>query len=133
MRPRWYGRSWRRDRPWRYGWYTSGPARWSWWNRSSVGWGITSLASAAVIAAAIDNAIDNNRTTVTVDDSPYDLVVGSVEATGDQTATFSFTLDSNAYEANADCGSGLLDGQAPDSPEEAQLLNAACQVAFGAS
>ena len=65
-----------------------------------------------------------------VDDSPYDLVYGSVEATGAQTVTFRFTLSGNAYQASADCGSGLLDGQAPDSPEEAQLLNAACAVAF---
>ena len=133
VRPRWWGRGWRRDRPWRYGWYSNGPSRWGWWNRNAVGWGITSLASAAVIASAIDNAIDDDRPTVPVNDSPYDLVYGSVEATGEQTATFNFTLSGNAYQATADCGSGLLDGQAPDSPEEAALLNAACSVAFGAS
>ena len=131
VKPKWWRSGWRRARPWRYGWYNSGPARWSWWNRSSIGWGITSLTSAALIAAAIDNAINDDRPTVTVNDSPYDLVYGSVQATGDQTATFSFTLAGNAYQASADCGSGLLDGQAPDSPEEAQLLNAACEVAFG--
>ena len=131
VKPKWWRNGWRRARPWRYGWYNSGPSRWNWWNRSSVGWGISSLAGAAVIAAAIDNAINDDRPTVTVSDSPYDLVYGSVEATGDQTVTFSFTLSGNAYQASADCGSGLLDGQAPDSPEEAQLLNAACEVAFG--
>ena len=132
VKPKWWRSGWRRARPWRYGWYSSGPSRWSWWNRNAVGWGITSLAGAAVIASAIDNAIDNDRPTVTVDDSPYDLVYGSVEATGDQTVSFTFTLSDNAYQASADCQSGLLDGQAPDSPEEAQLLNAACEVAFGA-
>jgi len=32
---------------------------------------------------------------------------------------------------NADCRQGTLDGRNPSTAQEAELLNAACQVAFG--
>lgn len=129
-RPRWWGSSWATNRPWRYGWYSGNPGGWGWWRGSSVAWGITSLASAAIIASAIKNAVRSNQSTIDVNDSPYQLVYGSVQAIGDHDATFSFLFEGSAYQATANCKNGLLNNRSPDNPEEAQLLNAACQVAY---
>lgn len=130
-RPGWWGPSWYRSRPWSYGWYSSGYNRWGWWNGSSVAWGITSLASAAIIAAAINNALQQNQPTIAVSDSPYQLVFGSVNAVGSDEVTFTFLFGDTPYEARANCRAGTLNGRQPVNPEEAQLMNAACQVAFG--
>lgn len=129
VRPGWWGPSWVRARPWRYGWYR-GPASWGWWNGSSLAWGITSLAGAALIAAAINEAVRDDASTIAVAESPYQLVFGSVTPGGDHDVTFSFLFEGSAYQASADCRSGLLNGRSPENPEEAQLINAACQVAY---
>jgi hypothetical protein len=53
-----------------------------------------------------------------------------VTATGD---VVSFEAD-NGYDTvrfNANCRDGTLNGGTPRNANEAQLLNAACQVAFG--
>ena len=39
--------------------------------------------------------------------------------------------DSPPVKGAANCQQGLLDGQVPSTPDQAQLLNAACQVAYG--
>jgi hypothetical protein len=129
-RPSWWGPSWYRSRPWRYGWYNGGYNRWGWWNSSSVIWGITSLASAAIIGAAINDALRQNQSTIAVTDSPYQLVFGSVNAVGSDEVTFTFLFGDTPYEARANCRAGTLNGRQPVNPEEAQLMNAACQVAF---
>ncbi|MCP9774298.1 hypothetical protein [Cyanobium sp. WAJ14-Wanaka] len=66
-----------------------------------------------------------------VPNTNYQLLFGSVQATGTSTITFVVNSDGNNYSLNADCQSGLLNGQAPSSAQEAQVLNSACQVAFG--
>lgn len=129
-RPGWWGNGWVSARPWRYGWYTGNPGAWGWWGGSSLAWGISSLASAAIIASAINNAVQNNEPTIPVTDSPYQLLVGSVAAVGDHDVSFSFLFEGSAYQASADCRDGLLNNRSPENPEEAQLLNAACQVAY---
>lgn len=129
-RPAWWGPTWPRARPWRYGWYNGGYNRWSWWNSSSLIWGITSLASAAIIGAAINDAIRQNQPTIAVKDSPYQLVYGSVRAIGSDEVVFSFLFGDTSYEARANCRAGTINGRQPMNPEEAQLMNAACQVAF---
>lgn len=130
VRPNWWGPGWAGARPWRYGWYSGVPASWGWWGGSSLAWGITSLASAAIIASAINNAVQEENPTIDVSDSPYLLVFGSVQAVGDHDVTFSFVFEGAAYQASADCKSGLLNGRQPENPEEARLINAACQVAY---
>lgn len=129
-RPRWWGSGWSRARPWRYGWYNSGYNRWRWWNDSSAAWGITSLAGAAILGAAINNALQADKPTIAVSDSPYELVYGSVTPVGSDEVSFNFLLGEESYAANANCQSGTLNGRTPVNPEEAQLMNAACQVAF---
>ncbi|MFM7085740.1 MAG: hypothetical protein ACKOXO_01935 [Cyanobium sp.] len=130
VRPGWWGPGWAGARPWRYGWYRGGSPTWGWWSGSSVAWGITSLASAAIIAAAINDAVRDDNATIDVSDSPYQLVYGSVNAFGDHNVSFSFVFEGSAYQASADCQSGLLNDRRPENPEEAQLINAACQVAY---
>lgn len=130
VRPRWWGPGWSSARPWRYGWYNGGYDRWNWWNGSSLAWGITSLASAAIIAAAINNALQQDQPTIAVQDSPYQLVFGSVHAVNADEVVFNFLFGEASYEARANCRTGTLNGRKPQNPEEAQLMNAACQVAF---
>jgi hypothetical protein len=129
-RPGWWGPGWSSSRPWSYGWYNGGYNRWNWWNSSSVIWGITSLASAAIIGAAINNALQQDRPTIVVKDSPYELVFGSVNAVNSDEVVFTFLMGDGSYEARANCRAGTLNGRQPVNPEEAQLMNAACQVAF---
>lgn len=129
-RPSWWGPRWSSSRPWRYGWY-GGSNRWSWWNGSSLIWGVTALAGAALIGAAINDAIQANQPTIAVQNSPYRLVYGSVQAVGSDEVIFNFLFGETSYEARGNCNQGSLNGRIPSNPEEAQLLNTACQVAFG--
>lgn len=129
-RPSWWGPSWYSSRPWGYGWYNGGYNRWSWWNSSAVIWGITSLASAAIIGAAINDALRQNQSTIVVKDSPYQLIYGSVNAINSDEVVFNFLFGDTSYEARANCRQGTLNGRQPVNPEEAQLMNATCQVAF---
>jgi len=43
------------------------------------------------------------------------------------------SANGRAYQLSADCNADLLNGADPASAAEAQLLNAACQVAFGSA
>lgn len=129
VRPNWWGPTWYSSRPWRWGWFY-GPTTWGWWGGSSLAWGVTSLASAAIIASAINNAVSSNTSTIVVNDSPYQLVFGTVTPVGANGVSFSFLFQGEAFEATADCREGLINGRRPSNPEEAQLINAACQVAF---
>jgi hypothetical protein len=45
--------------------------------------------------------------------------------------TFLVQANGSEYQLSADCQRGLLNGREPNSAAEAELLNAACQVAFG--
>ncbi len=130
VRPRWWGPGWAGARPWRYGWYGGVPSSWGWWAGSSLVWGVTTLASAAIIASAINNALRDDSSSIAVTNSPYQLVYGSVTPEGDAGVCFSFLFEGSAYAASADCRAGLLDGRAPEHREEAELINAACQVAY---
>jgi hypothetical protein len=94
-------------------------------------WGIGSLATAAAIHNAVNAAIAEQTTAIVVPESTYQLIYGSVQPTGSATIGFAVTANGNTYQLTADCSSGLLNGEDPASAAEAQLLNAACQVAFG--
>ena len=49
--------------------------------------------------------------------------------------SISFVVEAGGvpYSLTADCNLGTLNGAVPTSADQAQLLNAACQVAFGAA
>ena len=41
--------------------------------------------------------------------------------------------DGNDYQLTADCNAGMINGEEPKTAAQAELLNAACQVAFGST
>jgi hypothetical protein len=131
--PGWVRPGWNRARPWNWGWYGgwSSPP-WGWWGVRSAAWGLRSLATAAVINTAVNNAIAASQTTIVVPDTTYQLFFNSVQPSGDQLVYFVVTDGVESRQISADCRTGSLGGQEPSDASEAQLLNAACQVAFGA-
>jgi hypothetical protein len=80
---------------------------------------------------AVNNAIRDRQTTVVVPNSSMRLYYGSVEARDRTEVTFVAANGNYTYEMEADCEDGLLNGEVPTSLSEAELVNAACQVAFG--
>jgi hypothetical protein len=132
VRPGWARPGWGVARPWNHGWYGGwSTPTWGWWGARAAAWGVGTLATAAIINNAVNNAVDNNNTYIVVPNSNYQLVFGSVQPSGTSAISFAVTDSGSTYELTADCQSGLLNGQEPQSAAEAELLNASCQVAFG--
>ena len=130
--PSWSNGGYWGSRPWTYGWYNWTPNSWGWWSSSAVGWGLAGLATGAVITDLVDAAAQQQSPMIDVPDSSYQLNYGSVDAVGDAGADFSYAVaDSPPVKGAANCQDGLLDGQVPATAAQAQLLNAACQVAYG--
>ncbi|MEY3963361.1 MAG: hypothetical protein RLZZ106_616 [Cyanobacteriota bacterium] len=130
--PGWARPGWGYARPWNYGWYGgwSSPS-WGWWGASAAAWGITTLTTAAIINAAVDDAVNAQSTTIVVPNSDYNLLYGTVQPVNDQSVRFAIDSGGSEVQMSADCRAGTLDGRSPNSAAEAELLNAACQVAFG--
>ncbi|MFO8238352.1 MAG: hypothetical protein R6U00_08930, partial [Prochlorococcaceae cyanobacterium] len=61
----------------------------------------------------------------------YRLLYGTVEPVNDQSVRFAVDTGGGETYFDADCNRGTLNGRNPTSASEAELLNAACQVAFG--
>ena len=130
-RPAWVNNNWAVNRPWRYGWYGGTTWNsWGWWPGRAAAWGIGSLASFAVINSLVESAVSNETTVIVVPNSSYSLDYGSVQVSGDL-ITFQADDGSSSFTFRADCRAGTLNGYQPQNASEAQLLNAACQVAFG--
>ena len=120
------------SRPWGYGWYNWSPNSWGWWGSGSLGWEVAALATGAVITNLVDQASQQQSQVIEVPDSPYQLNYGSVDAVGSSGADFSYGVSgSPPVKGAVNCQAGLLDGQVPATAAQAQLLNAACQVAYG--
>jgi hypothetical protein len=130
--PGWVRPGWSLARPWRTGWYGDwNRPPWSWWGGRSLAWGVTSLATAAAINAAVDDAIAASRPTIPVADAGYSLFVNSVAPSGEEEVRFTAATGDTRFEAQADCRQGELNGREPASAAQAELVNAACQVAYG--
>lgn len=131
-RPAWANANWAAARPWGgYGWYggwTNPP--WGWWGASAAAWGVTTLTSAAIIGSSIDNAVSDDVTYIAVPNSTYTLYYGTVEPVNSSQVKFAYGYQGQTYQAVADCQQGLLNGQPPSTPADAELMNSACQVAF---
>ena len=123
----WARPGWGYARPWNYGWYGGGNA-WPWWGAGAA---FGALATAAIIDDAVDDAISTQATTIVVPDTSYSLYYSSIEPVNDDAVTFAVDTGSGVVEMTADCRQGTLDSQVPLTQAEAQLLNAACEVAFG--
>ncbi len=120
------------SRPWGYGWYNWSPDSWGWWGGASVGWGLAALAGADVITSLVNDAAAEQSPVIDVPNSNYQLNYGTVDSVGSGGADFSYAIaDSPPIKGAANCQQGLIDGQVPSSAAQAQLLNAACQVAYG--
>ncbi|MFM7266900.1 MAG: hypothetical protein ACKOZW_15185, partial [Cyanobium sp.] len=130
--PGWVRPGWALARPWRTGWYGDwNRPPWGWWGGRSLAWGVSSLATAAAINAAVDEAIAASRPTIAVADAGYSLFVNSVTPSGEEEVRFTAATGDTRFEAQADCREGELNGREPAGAAQAELVNAACQVAYG--
>ena len=130
--PGWARPGWGPARPWNTGWYGgwSSPS-WGWWGPRAAAWGVASLTTAAVINAAVNDAVNDHVSYITVPNSNYDLMYGTVAPSGSDVVSFDVFTGETAITMRADCRRGTLNGSTPNSAGEAELLNAACQVAYG--
>jgi len=135
LSPGWARPGWGYARPWGTGWYGGwATPGWGWWGANAALWGISTLTSAAVINAAVDAAVSSNTTYIVVPQTNYQLLFGTVQPVGSQGVTFLVQADDGStYNLTADCNTGTIDGVAPNSAAQAELLNAACQVAYGSA
>ena len=128
----WYSSNgWTNNRPWSYGWYGgSYYNNWGWYPGQAAAWGLASMATFGVINSLVTSAQSNEVSYIVVPDSEYSLYYPSVTATGD-TVTFEADNGNSTARYYGNCREGTLNGGTPRNANEAQLLNAACQVAFG--
>lgn len=132
IHPGWARPGWGVARPWNWGWYGGwNNPPWGWWGARAAAWGIGTLATAAIINDAVDDAVQANQTTIVVPNTGYQLLYGTVQPSGNAGITFVAQAGGTNYELTADCQRGLINGREPSSSDEAELLNAACQIAFG--
>jgi hypothetical protein len=117
-------------RPWNAGWYR-GWGGWGWWGANAAAWGVAGLATGAAITSLVNTAADQQSTVIVVPQTEYQLNFGTVESVGDAGVSFSYGLGNTDLMGSANCQSGLLNGQVPSTADQAQLLNAVCQVAYG--
>lgn len=82
----------------------------------------------------MNQAAAQQSAVITVPQTTYTFNYGSVEAVGSQGASFFYSVDGGPQLfGGANCAAGLVDGQPPASAAQAQLLNAVCQVTYGAA
>jgi len=96
-----------------------------------VAWGLAGLATGAAITGLVDAASNNSSPVIVVPNTSYELNYGSVEAVGTYGASFNYNVDGQQLMGAVNCQQGLLNGQQPGTSDQAQLLNAVCQVAYG--
>lgn len=123
---------WYNSRPWGGNWYggwNSPP--WGWWGGQSMVWGLTALTAAAIINSAINRAISQQQSAIVVPSTTWQLYYGTVQPVENYGVTFAVNNGYGTFQMGADCEQGLLDGDVPSTPAEAQLVNAACQVTYG--
>ncbi|WP_156796664.1 hypothetical protein [Cyanobium sp. PCC 7001] len=127
----WRGGGYWNHRPWNHGWY-GGWGGWGWWGSSAAAWGVAGLATGAAIGSLVNAAADQQSTVIVVPNTSIQLNYGSVESVGTAGVSFNYSLGGEGQLTGAaNCQQGLLDGQVPATVDQAQLLNAVCQVAYG--
>lgn len=127
----WRGGGYWNSRPWNHGWY-GGWGGWGWWGGSAAAWGVAGLATGAAIGSLVNAAADQQSTVIVVPQTGIQLDYGSVESVGTSGVSFNYNLEgSGQLSGSANCLQGLLNGRVPASVQQAQLLNAVCQVAYG--
>ncbi|CAK6689250.1 MULTISPECIES: hypothetical protein [unclassified Synechococcus] len=130
--PAWQGGRYWQARPWTAGWYRVNPAGWGWWGARSAAWGVASLATASAVTDLVDAAVEEHNTVIVVPQTSIQLDYASVQAVPPKGASFAYAISGGSYSyGQADCDQGLLQGQPPSTADQAQLLNAVCQIAYG--
>jgi len=119
------------DRPWNTGWFNGGAASWGWFGANAAAWGIAGLATGAMIGGLVNAASAQSSPVFLVPETSYQLNYGSVESVGTYGVSFNYLVNGTQLLGAANCQQGLLNGQVPDNGDQAQLLNAVCQVAYG--
>lgn len=120
--PGWNAGGYWAARPWPYGWYGTAP----------VAWGVAGLAAGATITAAVNSAAAAQSPVIVVPGTTYVLNYASVTGQPPSGVTFLYQGGGLSGSARGDCRKGTINGQPTSSADAAQLLNAACQVAYGA-
>ena len=132
--PDWARPGWGALRPWDQGWYDRRYfTSWPWWGARSRAWRTTGLATRVSINNAVDSAINNYIPYIVVPKTNYKLLYGTELPSGGESVSFVVQANSADYQLNANCKQGTLNGQEPSNIEEAELLNAVCQVAYGSA
>jgi len=109
---------------WNPGW-----ARRGYW--SSRTW-TTGLATAAAITSAVDAAADQQSTVIVVPQTSLQLDYGSIQPLPPNGVQFAVAAPGMPYATvTSDCKQGLINGAPPTTADQAQLLNASCQIAYG--
>ena len=130
--PGWARSGWGALRPWDQGWYDRRYfTSWPWWGARSRAWRTTGLATRVNINNAVDSAINSYIPYIVVPKTNYKLLYGTELPSGGESVSFVVQANSADYQLNANCKQGTLNGQEPSNIEEAELLNAVCQVAYG--
>ena len=119
------------SRPWNAGWYRWAPNSWGWWGGNAMAWGLAGLATGAAITSLVNNAAAVQSPLIMVPQTNYQLNYGSVEAVGNYGVSFNYLVNGMPVYGAANCQQGLINGQIPNNGNQAQLLNAVCQVAYG--
>jgi len=119
--PGWAGGGYWAARPWTSGWYGAAPLAW---------WGTAAVVSTAAVTSAVNAAVAQQTVWIVVPQTRLQLNYASVAAVGSAGVTFTYQSNGLSQAASGDCRGGLLNG-VPAAVEGAQLLNAACQVAYG--
>jgi len=132
--PGWARPGWGYARPWNYGWYGGwATPSWGWWGARAAVWGLTTLTTAAIINEAVDDAVSEHVTYIAVPNSDYGLLYGTVAPVANDGVSFEVIDGGRSVAMTADCRQGTLNGREPGTAAEAELLNAACQVAYGST
>lgn len=132
----WCRRGWVVARPWRYGWYGGWrPAAvvypgWGWWAATAPTWGALTLSPTIVIQQSVDSAVASNSRYMDVPNSEFRIYHASISPIGPEEIEFDFEIDGDTYRAKADCKNGLLNDETPSALDEAELMHAACTIAF---
>ena len=107
-------------RPWPYGWYGTAP----------LAWGVAGMASAAAITNSVNDAAAQQSTVIVVPQTGFQLNYASVKAIEPDSVSFTWTNGALSQAASGNCRQGILNG-APATAANANLLNAACVIAYG--
>lgn len=119
--PGWAGGGYWGARPWTTGWYGAAPLAW---------WGTAAVVGTAAVTSAVNAAAAQQTVWIVVPQTSLQLNYASVTAVGNGGVSFTYQSNGLSQAASGDCRGGLLNG-VPAAGDGAQLLNAACQVAYG--